>query len=148
MTRKLHIFLTALLVATHALVVPWHIIVDHGVDYDHIGQVADELHFHAPAHAHASHHKEEPLRSASQVEVFDASGFGAPHHHDGIAHSVTEHAFSRSRADQVPLVLAYKLPAQGLFVFPAASEPGERHESPRPKATRLNATFLRGPPVS
>lgn len=147
-TRKFHILLTTLLVATHAFAVPWHVVAEHGVNHGHAGDEAGETHVHGPTDTDADHHHEEPAPISVQAELFDASGFGSPHHHDGHAHSVTDHGFSRSRTDIAPEVPAAVLPSLTLFVHPAALLPVEAKESPPPKAPCLNAISLRGPPVS
>ena len=147
MIRKLHILLTVLLVATHALAVSWHVVAEHGTNHGYAGDAAGEMHVHGATNADADHHHEESAPSSDQAGLFDASGLGSPHHHDGHPHSVTDHGFSRSRNDVAPVVPATVLPSLTLFVRPAALLPVEATESPPPKAPCLNATSLRGPPV-
>lgn len=141
MTRYLHIGLTALLVAVHALIVPWHVVAPHGL---HEAHHEDEM----EAYVVECAAQRPVLRSRVALpEMFDASCCSASHQHEVYAHSVTDHGFVRTRGEDMPAVPVVALPLV-LQVGPqSVALPMAATESPPPKAPCLAVSFLRGPPV-
>lgn len=141
MLRKFHITITTVLVAMHALVVPWHVVSSHGLLHAH---ASAEAHVHGDEHAEAEHREHA---AAGLAGWFDASGFGTPHQHGVHAHSATDHVFSRTRAEELPAPPVALLPAVAQVLEPVAFLPVEATESPPAKAPSLTTPLLRGPPV-
>lgn len=145
-TRKLYILLTALLVATHAFAVPWHVALEHGMGRVYDGDEGGFLHAIGAEYS-PSHHHGDIGGTPCPPELFDASNYGPPHHHPGHAHSATDHSFARKRTAPISATPLAMVPQLEQFFHPSAAAFVCADTDSPASPPRVSTACLRGPPV-
>lgn len=146
--RHFHILVTALLVSVHAIAVPVHVTIEHshGIsEHGTCGSVQTGLD-HEACHAH-QHHPAGKGHCATS-ELFCNCEDRHPDENGTHEHSITDHGFTRTRGEVLPIpLLAVLTPLSALASTQTLLSAVEARSCSPPQGPCLAQPTLRGPPV-